>query len=74
MAINLDLELDFPDPPVNPTRKPLNHLFQLEEGYTDDVLVMKTQIGNQYDGLRYFPFSDDGNTSTYRFYNDLIRS
>lgn len=73
-AINLNLELDVPDPPVNPTRKPLSHLFQPEEGYTDDVLVMNTQIGTQYDGLRHFPYSDDGNTSTYRFYNDLIPS
>lgn len=73
-AINLNLELDIPDPPVNPTRKPLSHLFQPEDGYTDDVLVMNTQISTQYDGLRHFPYSDDGNTSTYQFYNDLIPS
>lgn len=73
-AINLNLELDIPDPPVNPTRKPLNHFFQPEEGYTDDVLVMNTQISTQYDGLRHFPYSDDGNVSTYRFYNDLVAS
>lgn len=71
LAINLNLELDIPDPPVNPTRKPLTHLFQPEDGYTDDVLVMNTQISTQYDGLRHFPYSDDGNTSTYRFYNEL---
>lgn len=73
-AINLNLELDIPDPPVNPTRKPLSHLYQPEDGYTDDVLVMNTQISTQYDGLRHFAYSDNGNTSTYRYYNDLIPS
>lgn len=52
-AINLNLELQTPDPPINPSRKPLTHLFQPEDGYTDDVLVMNTQISTQFDGLRH---------------------
>ena len=72
VAINLNLELDIPDPPVNPSRKPLSHLFQPGDGYTDDVLVMNTQISTQLDGLRHFPYSDDGDTQSYQFYNDLI--
>lgn len=74
LAINLNLELDIPDPPVNPTRTSLSHLFQPEDGYTDDVLIMNTQISTQYDGLRHFVYSEEGATSIYRYYNDLIPS
>ena len=71
-AININLELDIPDPPVNPSRKPLQHLYQPEAGYTDDVLVFNSQISTQFDGLRHFPYSTDANTTTYQWYNDLI--
>lgn len=71
-AFNLNLELDIPDPPINPSRKPLSHLYQPGSGYTDDVIVMNTQISTQYDGLRHFPYSTNGNVSTYQWYNDLI--
>lgn len=39
--------------PINPARKPLNHLFQPAEGYTDDIVVLNTQVSTQYDGLRH---------------------
>jgi len=68
------LELGKPDPPINTARRQLNHLFQPGDGYTDDVLVMNTQISTQYDGLRHFPYSTDNNISTYQWYNDLISS
>lgn len=58
--------------PINPERKPLVHLFQPGAGYTDDVLTFNTQMSTQYDGLRHFAYSDGGNVSTYRYYNDLI--
>lgn len=35
---------------------------------------MNTQISTQFDGLRHFPYSTDGNISTYQWYNDLISS
>jgi hypothetical protein len=39
--------------PINPNRKPLNHVFQPGSGYTDDVVVLNTQVSTQYDGLRH---------------------
>lgn len=71
-AIPLNLRLDIPDPPAVYTRKPLNHLFLPQVGYTDDVLVMNTQISTQFDGLRHFPYSTNNSVSTYQWYNDLI--
>ena len=50
----------------------MNHLFQPGDGYTDDVLVMNTQISTQFDGLRHFPYSTNNSVSTYQWYNDLI--
>lgn len=74
MAIPLNLQLDTPDPPPNPNRKPLQHLFQPGDGYTDDVVVMNTQISTQFDGLRHFPYSTNNSVETYQWYNDLIPS
>ncbi|KAJ8130590.1 hypothetical protein O1611_g3039 [Lasiodiplodia mahajangana] len=71
-AFPLNLRLDIPDPPANPARKPLNHLFLPQDGYTDDVLVMNTQISTQFDGLRHFPYSTNNSVFTYQWYNDLI--
>ena len=71
-TFQLNLPLGEPVIPINPGRKPLQHLFQPEEGYTDDVVVMNTQIGTQYDGLRHLSYSTNGNVSTYQYYNDLI--
>ncbi|KAI1739336.1 hypothetical protein F4680DRAFT_449082 [Xylaria scruposa] len=72
MAIPLNLRLDVPDPPTFLDRKPLNHLFLPQDGYTDDVLVMNTQISTQFDGLRHFPYSTNNSVFTYQWYNDLI--
>ncbi|KAL5412105.1 hypothetical protein PMIN04_009988 [Paraphaeosphaeria minitans] len=71
-AFNLNLELSFFPQPANIERKPLVHLFQPGDGYTDDVITFNTQMSTQIDGLRHFAYSIDGNTSTYRYYNDLI--
>lgn len=71
-AIPLNLELDIPTPPTNPARKPLQHLYQPGKGYTDDVVVMNTQISTQFDGLRHYPYSTNNSVETYRWYNDLI--
>ncbi|EKG11136.1 Putative cyclase [Macrophomina phaseolina MS6] len=71
-TIPLNLRLNAPDPPVNPSRKPLTHLFQPGDGYTDDVVVLNTQISTQYDGLRHFAYSTSNSAATYRWYNDLI--
>ncbi|KUJ22642.1 uncharacterized protein LY89DRAFT_777704 [Mollisia scopiformis] len=73
-AINLNMDLNAFTTPINPNRKPLNHLFQPGDGYTDDVVVLNTQVSTQYDGLRHFPYSTDGNTTTYQWYNDLIEN
>jgi hypothetical protein len=74
LAINLDLELDKFITPINTARKPLTHLYQPEPGYTDDVVVMNTQINTQFDGLRHFPYPDaNASTASYRWYNDLIQ-
>lgn len=74
LAIPINLELDLPGPPPNPNRKPLTHLFQPGDGYTDDVVVMNTQISTQFDGLRHFPYSTNNSVETYQWYNDLIAS
>ena len=54
IAIPLNLQLDTPDPPPNPARKPLQHLFQPGDGYTDDVLVMNTQVSTQFEAFAIF--------------------
>jgi hypothetical protein len=56
LAIPLNLQLDMPGPPQNPARKPLQHLFQSGDGYTDDAMVMNTQVSTQFDRLRHFPY------------------
>ncbi|KAI0400458.1 hypothetical protein F4802DRAFT_584691 [Xylaria palmicola] len=71
-AIPLNLRLDIPDPPAIAARKPLSHLFIVQDGYIDDVLVMNTQISTQFDGLRHFPYSTNNSVNTYQWYNDLI--
>ncbi|KAJ7703723.1 hypothetical protein B0H17DRAFT_1040936 [Mycena rosella] len=71
-AINLNLELSMPDPPLNPQRRPLIHAIQPFAGYQDDVITLNTQISTQYDGLRHFPYSTNLSQSTYQFYNDLL--
>ncbi|KAI1369229.1 hypothetical protein F5Y08DRAFT_148135 [Xylaria arbuscula] len=71
-AFPLNLRLDVPDPPSNAARKPLSHLYVAQDGYTDDVLVMNTQISTQYDGLRHYPYSTNNSVFTYQWYNDLI--
>ncbi|KAI0974247.1 hypothetical protein F4678DRAFT_421958 [Xylaria arbuscula] len=71
-AFPLNLRLDIPDPPANSARKPLNHLFLPQDGYTDDVLVMNTQVSTQFDGLRHYPYSTNNSVFTYQWYNDLI--
>ncbi|KAF2446230.1 hypothetical protein P171DRAFT_483593 [Karstenula rhodostoma CBS 690.94] len=58
-TFNLNLELPFFPQPPNIQRKPLVHLFQPVDGYTDDVITFNTQMSTQIDG-------------TYRYYNDLI--
>jgi hypothetical protein len=72
ITFNLNLELHKIINPINNARKPLTHLFQPGEGYTDDVVVMNTQISTQYDGLRHFPYSTDNSVSSYQWYNNLI--
>ncbi|KAK5687600.1 hypothetical protein LTS10_001740 [Elasticomyces elasticus] len=71
-TFNLNLPLEEPSIPINPNRKPLQHLFQPSTGYTDDVVVMNTQISTQFDGLRHFPYSTNNSVDTYQWYNDLI--
>ncbi|KAJ6543550.1 hypothetical protein DFH09DRAFT_1173341 [Mycena vulgaris] len=71
-AVNLNLELSMPDPPTNPNRRPLIHAIQPFSGYQDDIITLNTQISTQCDGLRHFPYSTNGDQSTYQFYNDLI--
>ncbi|KAH7018104.1 uncharacterized protein B0I36DRAFT_354417 [Microdochium trichocladiopsis] len=71
-AIPLNLRLGLPDPPANPSRKPLLHLFQPGPGYSDDVITLNTQISTQYDGLRHFPYSTNNSIDTYQWYNNLI--
>ncbi|KAF5343551.1 hypothetical protein D9758_012938 [Tetrapyrgos nigripes] len=77
IAISLNLDLDVPHPPLFPTRTPLVHTFLAQTGFQDDIVTINTQISTQYDGLRHFPYSTNGNISTYRkvfsqFYNDLL--
>lgn len=73
-TFNLDLQLKAPTIPINPDRKPLQHLFQPAAGYTDDVVVMNTQVSTQYDGLRHYPYSTNNTIETYQWYNDLIET
>ncbi|ESK83627.1 hypothetical protein Moror_12037 [Moniliophthora roreri MCA 2997] len=72
VAINLNLELDIPNPPFSTKRPPMIHSFIAFQGYQDDIISLNTQVSTQYDGLRHLPYSTDGNISTYQFYNDLI--
>ncbi|KAI1259589.1 putative cyclase-domain-containing protein [Xylariaceae sp. FL1019] len=60
------------NPPANKDRKSLQHTFLPEEGYSDDIITMNTQISTQYDGLRHFPYSINSSVETYQWYNDLI--
>jgi hypothetical protein len=53
MRSNYSLDLNEFVTPINTARKPLNHLFQPGSGYTDDVVVLNTQVSTQYDGLRH---------------------
>ena len=71
-TFNLNLELHKIVNPINAARKPLTHLFQPGDGYTDDVVVLNTQISTQYDGLRHFPYSTNNSVESFRWYNDLI--
>ncbi|CAI6339945.1 unnamed protein product [Periconia digitata] len=71
-AFNLNLELEFIPRPINGERRPLVHVFQPGDGYTDDIMTLNTQMSTQFDGLRHFAYSEKGNRSTYRYYNDLI--
>jgi len=71
-TFNLNLPLAEPTIPVNPNRRPLQHLFQPGSGYSDDVVIMNTQISTQFDGLRHFPYSTNASIDTYQWYNDLI--
>ena len=52
-AINLNMDLNAFVTPINTNRKPLSHLYQPGDGYTDDVVVLNTQVSTQYDGLRH---------------------
>ncbi|KAK7438389.1 hypothetical protein VKT23_018003 [Stygiomarasmius scandens] len=72
IAINLNLDLNIPNPPLVPSRTPLSHTFLAGEGYQDDVVTLNTQISTQLDGLRHVPYSTNANISTYQFYNDLL--
>ncbi|TVY82765.1 hypothetical protein LSUE1_G003291 [Lachnellula suecica] len=82
-AINLNLDLNEFVTPINTARKPLNHLFQPASGYTDDVVVLNTQVSTQFDGLRHLwkyvnvPVSHHYNyfvapLTDNRWYNNLI--
>jgi hypothetical protein len=73
-TFNLNLQLAEPFEPINPNRKPLVHLYQPGDGYTDDVVMMNTQISTQFDGLRHFPYSTNNSIETYQWYNNLIGS
>ncbi|KAK7455906.1 hypothetical protein VKT23_010946 [Stygiomarasmius scandens] len=72
IAMSLNLELEVPNPPLAPSRPDIIHAILPFKGYQDDMISLNTQVSTQFDGLRHYPYSTDGNTSTYRFYNDLI--
>ncbi|KAK6969657.1 hypothetical protein R3P38DRAFT_2814058 [Favolaschia claudopus] len=65
-AINLNLELSMPDPPLNPVRRPLVHAIQPRAGYQDDVITLNTQISMQFNGLKHFPYSTNASQATYQ--------
>jgi hypothetical protein len=71
-AINLNLQLGMPNPPLNPLRPALIHSIQPFAGYTDDILTLNTQISTQYDGLRHFPYSNNSEQSTYQWVSGQI--
>ncbi|KAF2008860.1 hypothetical protein BU24DRAFT_359788 [Aaosphaeria arxii CBS 175.79] len=73
-AFNLNLELSFIPSPINPSRKPLVHLFQPGDTYTDDVVTLNTQMSTQYDSLRHFAYNEGTDRSTWRWYNDHIKN
>ncbi|KAE9384397.1 hypothetical protein BT96DRAFT_892486 [Gymnopus androsaceus JB14] len=72
LAINLNLELDSPNPPLNPTRPAMIHAFVPFPGYQDDIISLNTQVSTQFDGLRHYPYSTNNSVDTYQFYNELI--
>lgn len=73
-AFNLNLDVNQFVTPINTNRKPLTHLYQPGDGYTDDVIMLNTQISTQFDGLRHFPYSTNASVDTYQWYNNLIPS
>ena len=73
-AFNLNLDVNQFVTPINTNRKPLTHLYQPGDGYTDDVVMLNTQISTQFDGLRHFPYSTNASVDTYQWYNNLIPS
>lgn len=74
LAVPLNMALNVPGPPPNPNRKPFQHVFQPGDGYTDDIVIMNTQVSTQFDGLRHFAYSTNNSVETYQWYNDLIPS
>ncbi|KAK6988407.1 hypothetical protein R3P38DRAFT_3332065 [Favolaschia claudopus] len=63
-AINLNLELSMPDPPLILLGGPSSMRY---------VITLNTQISMQFDGLKHFPYSTNASQATYQFYNDLIK-
>ncbi|KAK7047149.1 hypothetical protein VNI00_006814 [Paramarasmius palmivorus] len=72
VAVNLNLELNYPKQLFIPSRPTMTHAILAYPGYLDDYISLNTQVSTQYDGLRHYPYSTDGNVSTYQFYNDLV--
>ncbi|PMD39643.1 hypothetical protein L207DRAFT_566574 [Hyaloscypha variabilis F] len=77
-AINLNMDLNAFITPINPNRKPLNHLFQPGSGYTDDVVVLNTKSARSMMGFDILSASFSPNETktncSSRWYNNLIEN
>jgi hypothetical protein len=68
--VPLNLPMKSPLKPMNPRRKPCEHLI-ITKGYAnDDELNFNTQGSSHWDGLRHYPYQGD---QAGRFYNGFTQ-
>jgi len=64
--INLNWPLNFPGKPMYDRQPPIHHIWIKSEATNDDSIVINTQSGTQWDGLRHFGIFGGHNV----FYNN----
>ena len=68
LVVPLNLPLDVPKVPMNPSRKALTHHVTAKGHANDDEIHLNTQASTQWDGLRHYPYQNL-ELGERRFYN-----